>query len=247
LTKLVIDWPVKYTDKTYGDTTFVLAHLYKSNEDYKEKINRIKSHGRELMLDNGAWEFGSSMPPTDYKKIVDELEPDIAVIPDVYMNRLQSEKVTSEYIGIHDRSLKTKLMFVPQGQDPIEAVNSYDKMVSEYGIFYDILGAAKWLGKYINRLKWVDQVWISNELQPQQVHLLGFWNFKELAYDPEFEWDFISIDTKYPVKQSYYPETFDSQLDYYNTDKPLNLLQLGLAVNQFYVKLDEMGWLDTGR
>lgn len=243
MTKLVIDYPVKYTELSYGDVTFVLAHLYEKNQEYKEKIDYVKAMGRETMLDNGAWEFGSSMPIPRYARIIEELEPTYAVIPDVYKNRLQSEKMTSDFIN-YNVETKSKLMFVPQGDSSQEAIESYQYMTDYHGKFFDLLAIAKHLGDAANRIELVDLLYLESEIKPDQVHLLGFWDWEELAeYKKLQPWVLHSIDTKYPVKSAFMPHKFTDQLEYYNTAKHLDTISFGMEVDTFYLHLGDLGWM----
>jgi hypothetical protein len=244
LTKLVIDYPVKYTSLSQGDITFVLAHLYLKNSEYKHKIDELKVMGRELMLDNGAWEFGSSMPPLQYEKIIAELEPNWAVIPDVYKNRWQSEKVTEEFIELHDNHLETELMFVPQGTSVVEVIESYNSMVDKHGMFFDCLAIAKHIGSFSNRISFTDLLYVEATEPPVGVHFLGFWNWREFEELKMQPWHLWSVDTKKPVKNAFLPDTFTSQLDYYNTDKDLDENAFNIEVNDFYVNLAANGWLE---
>jgi hypothetical protein len=243
MTKLVIDYPVKYTSLLQGDITFVLAHLYLKNSDYKEKINELKGLGRPLMLDNGAWEFGSSMPPKQYLDIIEELEPTYAVIPDVYRNRWQSEKMTSEFIDINDRSKDTQLMFVPQGENVEEIIASHEYLVAQYGMFYDVLAIAKHIGKITNRVDFVNTLVARAAEPPIDVHFLGFWNWEEFDNAKIGNWNLISLDTKYPVKGAI-DHKFTDQLEYYNTQLYLDLDIFNIEVDSMYFDLHERGWLE---
>ena len=50
--------------------------------------------------------------------------------------------------------------------------------------------------------------------------------------------------TKKPVKNAFLPDTFTSQLDYYNTYKDLDENAFNIEVNDFYVNLAANGWLE---
>ena len=84
---LAIDLPVKYSDLDIGDITFCLAPLLNRQDDtgrkYMAAMDNLQKNGRQIMLDNGAWEFGASMDSQEYMDIISILEPTWAVIPDV--------------------------------------------------------------------------------------------------------------------------------------------------------------------
>ena len=68
--KLAIDLPVKYSDLDIGDITFCLAPLLNRQDDtgrkYMAAMDNLQKNGRQIMLDNGAWEFGASMDSQEY-------------------------------------------------------------------------------------------------------------------------------------------------------------------------------------
>jgi hypothetical protein len=243
LTKVVIDYPVHYTSLPQGDITFVLAHLYLKNPDYKFQIDQLKFKGRELMLDNGAWEFGSSMPPKDYLAIIEELQPAYAVIPDVYRNRLQSEKMTKEFLDMGPHTGSTQLMFVPQGESVKELIETHENLVDEYGMFYDILAVAKHIGTIVNRVDFVNQLVAMSDEVGRDVHFLGFWNWQEFDERKNGNWNLISLDTKYPVKRAI-DHKFSDQLEYYNTNLYLDEDLFDAEVEGMYLELQQRDWLN---
>lgn len=93
---------------------FVLFHLYKSNEQYKQYYlnQRIEHPDRLMILDNSAYEFyikGDKLDPIEYRKCVCKLKPDYYILPDVLMNK----EVTLKH------SLKFSLMILASHQRDI--------------------------------------------------------------------------------------------------------------------------------
>ena len=243
--KLVLDYPVKYTEYLYGDITFVLAHLYRDNLVYKGKINQLKKASRPLMLDNGAWEFGKSMNPKLYLSIINILNPDYAVIPDVFKNKGQTEKLTLEFLEMWKTNWNgiTKLMFAPQGETIDELVDCYNNVVGKMKkTFFDILAIPKHVGMIMNRVVATDILHNQVDLPFTDVHFLGYWNWEELSRKPDSEqWKLVSIDTKAPVKYAFGTDKFTSQMDYYLTERPLDEGSLKMAVDTFKDHLMKSG------
>ena len=102
MTKLCIDWPIAYTPMglVYGDITFALAALYNNkHKTYKEDLRTLILKGKEVMLDNGAWEFGKSIDVERYIEIIIDLQPTYAVVPDVLKDRKGTQKVVREFFS----------------------------------------------------------------------------------------------------------------------------------------------------
>jgi len=100
MTKICIDWPVAYTDlgDLYGDITFALGPLYRQNQVYREALHSLKDKEREILLDNGAWEFGETMNINDYIQLIRDLQPTYAVIPDVMMDMNKTIRTASKFL-----------------------------------------------------------------------------------------------------------------------------------------------------
>ena len=233
-TKLVIDYPMKYADCKYGDVNFVLAPLYRDCGSYAMKIQQAN---KPLMLDNGAWEFGKSMNVKQYVKILDELQPEYAVIPDAYKNRKLTEDLTLEFFMEYlQRDLpKTRLMFAPQGETVDELIYCYNEVMTQFASHINIIAIPKHVGELLNRIAFTDILYDSAVEPFHDVHFLGYWNWEELRFSPKVgsRWVLHSIDTKAPVKYAFLPEEFHTQMEYYETTASLDMDFLEEAIGTF--------------
>ena len=248
MTKLCIDYPMKYTHLLKGDITFALAQLYERFPAYEKTMIRLREEGREIMLDNGAWEFKVSMPVEDYLEIIQLLEPTYAVIPDAYQDAKKSRKLTLEFFDkFIPLNLDTKLIYAPQGKNITEIIEEYNFNVNKFFAYMDMVGIPKHVGDLLNRVAFTDMLYDSADIKFQKVHFLGYWNYEELMFAPKERksaaWYLHSIDTKYPVKYAYLPTKFKDQLDYYLTDDKLNIDSFEVAVEHFYEGLLKLKWL----
>ena len=85
--KLAVDYPIKYSDVDIGDITFCLAPFFKpgvgGGEIYQRNMFDLQKNGRQIMLDNGAWEFGESMDSQEYLDIIDIFKVYHNIIPNI--------------------------------------------------------------------------------------------------------------------------------------------------------------------
>jgi len=245
MTKLCIDYPMKYTHLLQGDITFGLAQMFDKFPHYEKQLIRLKEEGREIMLDNGAWEFGTSMNVRDYIEIIEILEPTYAVIPDTMKDAEKSRAQTLEFFDKYPNDMDVKLIYAPQGKTLTEIIESYNENVNDFHMRMDMVGIPKHVGNLINRVAFTDMLYDSADIVFEKVHFLGYWNYEEIMFAPKerkgMKWYLHSIDTKYPVKYAYLPKTqFPDQLDYYLTDEEMNMENFEVAVKSFSENLMEI-------
>lgn len=101
---------------------FVLYHLYKENDYYKEYyIKQRQDHPDRLMiLDNSAYEFfikGEELDIMSYIDVINELKPDMYILPDVLMDFNATLNKTRYFVEnhIHNITGDSKPMAVLQG------------------------------------------------------------------------------------------------------------------------------------
>jgi len=61
-------------------------------------IDHYRKSGKEIILDNGAYEFGEAMDSRQYLDIIRALQPDYYVIPDVFGKGYQTSERTFDFI-----------------------------------------------------------------------------------------------------------------------------------------------------
>ena len=240
--KLAVDYPIKYSDVDIGDITFCLAPFFKpgvgGGEIYQRNMFDLQKNGRQIMLDNGAWEFGESMDSQEYLDIIDILEPTWAVIPDAMRDPKKTISLARDFIpDLINLDNRPKLMFAPQGSTTEELIDCYNAVMDDYSKAVDIVCIPKNVGFWKNRVEVADILWHEANKKFKKVHFLGFVNMKEFNTFKTTPWKLVSMDTKYPVKITYAKE-FKDQLAYYYTNDILDLQALNYMVKGFKLAVD---------
>lgn len=118
---------------------FVLFHLYKTNQKYREYfLNQRKEHPERLMIfDNSAYEFfvkGEKLEAGEFYKAIIELNPDYYILPDTLMNMAKTILDTKSFLNVYgvsirnDVNVKSEPLAVVQGNSVAEMMHC----VSEY-------------------------------------------------------------------------------------------------------------------
>lgn len=107
---------------------FCLAHLYISDQSYKEYFLEVRKRpGSFILLDNGAAEH-SLVSEQVLLDIVEELKPDEVIAPDVLNDYNQTLANLEEFVdSMFNRGLSkhTSIFFCPQGDNMGEWMKSY--------------------------------------------------------------------------------------------------------------------------
>ena len=105
----------------------VLFHLYDSYEWYREYYKNLrKTHpNRTMILDNSEYEYfikGLELDLDRYCEVINELNPDYYILPDVLMDREETMKKIDEFNRVHKDSIKVQSipMGVIQGNSSID-------------------------------------------------------------------------------------------------------------------------------
>ena len=118
---------------------FVLFHLYKTNEKYREYfLNQRRDHPDRLMIfDNSAYEFfvkNETLDMGEFYKAILELNPDYYILPDTLMNMAKTLIDTKSFLNVYgvairnDERVKSEPLAVVQGN----SVTEMQFCVSEY-------------------------------------------------------------------------------------------------------------------
>jgi len=192
--------PVRYTYLVEDEPRHLVIAQYlrkfpETMAFFKEQIKR----GHEVILDNGAYEFGSPMEMDEYFKVIEELRPQIVVAPDAWKDSKKTIAVHDEFVretierGI-DEDFVT--MVVPQGKTIREYVEClYDMDITlgniigmSVGSWRDVSGVVRsFLAKHLD------------ENPEPKIHLLGLWNASEILAGKE-NGRIRSVDTSMPFK-----------------------------------------------
>lgn len=110
-----------------NDYDFILFHLYKNNNVYKEYYKQNKSNNRFTILDNSAYEFyvkGEELDVESYVDTICELNPNLYILPDVLMDKEKTLngvfKFLKEYKDKIESKTDSKPLAVVQGNSEEE-------------------------------------------------------------------------------------------------------------------------------
>lgn len=206
----------------------VLFHLYDSYEWYREYYKNLrKTHpNRTMILDNSEYEYfvkGIELDLNRYCEVINELNPDYYILPDVLMDREGTMEKIDEFNRIHKDSIKVQSipMGVIQGNSSIDfslcAQEMYGMGIKNIAIPFhnsffkemDVIDSIKNYFKYNYQDRCEDDIkysmgrvaWIMGCArmlkQFDYIHVLG-------SHCPieKFFYNYIvnSMDTGYPVK-----------------------------------------------
>lgn len=210
---------------------FVLFHLYREDEEYREYFKTIRRDhpGRLMILDNSQYEYfikGESPDIEAYKKAIDDLVPDMYILPDVLMDMANTIKCTREFLSNPPSNKASRPLAVIQG-NTFEELNQCIQLYKFMGLdhiavpfhnvcfynegrkgMYGKTGAFKKLTHHktltaddryaLGRIKFIYKY--GNDLAGfKHVHLLGSHNPIEKKFYTDFH--FIkTMDTGYPTK-----------------------------------------------
>jgi len=194
--------------REFNDYEYCLAHKYIKDEQYKQFYLKSKELGRFIILDNSAHELRNE-GYFDYKlfeKIIEELKPDVYIIPDEFNNKDKTLELAKEWVN---KNLPGDSMGVIHGKTLIEMAECYyelDKILpptSMIGINYDEGAYNEFLysdnvsqNKSANRSHLIDLMLIINEKRKH--HILGCHIPSDVMRYKPYEW-IKTMDTSNPI------------------------------------------------
>jgi hypothetical protein len=167
------------------DFDFVIASTYLIDKEYRNYY--LNNKQRYVILDNGAFENGESIPIRDYINVMLELNPDIVVIPDVRHEYEKTLFKVDEFLGYFPDMDTSIFMGVLQGKSTID----YEDLLEKYqrnnirliGVPYGT----------------IDRITFIRNHPDISFHILGLPYFPELL-SLRLLPNVVSIDTSLPVK-----------------------------------------------
>jgi len=187
--------PISLLDQSlqYNDYCYALVHLFDQYPEYYNFFKNAKDiHDKKVYLDNSIFELGTSFEPKQYSKWIEQLEPNIYIVPDTLEDSNSTIKQYHDFIQEFS-GLPGKRMGVVQGKTYDELVRCYSFM-SEYSdmvaISFDYsyylstgIGNTK-LERYCNgRKKFIQDLINENRWNwDKPVHLLGCSLAREFSY-----------------------------------------------------------------
>jgi len=194
--------PTAFLDSvgTLTKTHLVLAHIYMESEKYRDFYRNRVAEGDFVILDNSAYELGSSINITDLKHCVEDLKPTATFLPDVRFHAFKTMDHIEKGISIL-KEYDTMLLAVPQGSDYQQVIMCYHwisgiKEISGFGLYEEIgqVTGFKNRRQFLQHLENIDKVY-----SDKYYHLLGMEeDLSEIPRLAQFSW-VNSIDSAKPV------------------------------------------------
>lgn len=190
----------------YTDGDYALVHMLEKSEEYREHFLKAKEKGRNIILDNSAFELGESFDPELFVKWIYKLKPTYYVVPDKLrdaeatvgkmdtffkMNPAIKEGTGSQSIGVVQGTTYTECVWCYEQLAPRCDVIAFNKSYGEPDD--DIEVRAKVRPEYI-RMMVEDGIIDTNKPH----HILGAIYPQEMREYSSY--DFIkSVDTCNPI------------------------------------------------
>jgi len=192
--KLAFEAPLKSLELSskFGDYLFAIALWLKHSEYSDFVLGRPES--MELYLDNGCYEQGASIDIREYVGYIEGLQPDVAVVPDVYLNYPDTIRMAGVFFKEH-LPQTTKYMLVPQGKTMSEWVLCYHKLLRMFRHRFSIVGIPR--NMFPHRLQLVRHVY---NISKKDIHILGCVEPSEIAGILASNVPVVSIDTSWPAR-----------------------------------------------
>ena len=196
--------PVALLEEYSTDYHLCLAHVL-GHHTWEVDYYRSRSDlGEYVILDNGAYELGRSVPFEHVLEVADWILPKEIVLPDVFLDGKETLKATAEAFEALRHTSKwdyTNLMVVPQGKNTDEWVSCLRSLVDiakpdtiGIPIVYESM-----MGRGLLIHKTIELLHAHTECQPD-IHLLG-WDgdlYKLNAYARQFPLWIRGIDSAKP-------------------------------------------------
>jgi hypothetical protein len=193
------------------DGDYFLVHLFEQNETYLNHAINASKKGREVILDNSAFELGDSFDPDLFAYWVERTNPTYYIVPDALekaqltMDRF--DRFTAKY-----SNLPGKLIGVAQGETYDEFVRCYQYLVNrvdKIAISFDYAFFNQWTSHLSLPTKYHEwmvgrQSLLFKMIEDRVVnvnvphHLLGTGLPQEITGYAKYEW-IDSIDTSNPI------------------------------------------------
>jgi hypothetical protein len=199
--------------KELNDYEFCLPTYWFKSEEYKQYFLKVKAEGRFIIADNGLFE-GDSFTEQQLINFVNELQPDIFVIPDVWNDAFQSYRNAKYWMNVMKAQLpkETKLMAVIQCTDYAIGSSLYQEYV-DLGIRHIAFNHSStayqqfFPHKNLSVSKMMGRIYFINKLMTNNIinstvhhHLLGCASFLEFKTYIDPVYSFIrTADTSNPV------------------------------------------------
>lgn len=213
--------PLLKMGSSMTDYDYALAHLFETNEKYRNHFIKMKDQGREIILDNSLFEKGVAYRGEQFADQIRMLKPSYYVVPDVFDDYEANIKSAKKFLEGHSFRHSSPLVVV-QGANFWELLTGYVQIRSlvkdekDYMIafpfgskaFLDVNSdAMRGLQKYEeqeylknstyrrarNRFYFMEMLSRLDILKGASIHLLGNYAPVEFLYYRDSPFDFSMI------------------------------------------------------
>ena len=194
-----------------------------------------------VILDNGAYELGSSFSFQHVLEIAKEIGPDEIVLPDVFLNKRETILAANEghklFLDDIEWAADTSVMIAPQGESTHEWMQCLDALVN--AIHPDVIGIPVVYESKMGRGILIKQImaYIGGDLWYQpEIHLLG-WDgdlYKLNCYARDFPLWIRGVDSAKPF---YYTARLDTGVKQVRPDNYFDQLDFDRAMIQRNLEL----------
>jgi hypothetical protein len=191
----------------FNDYPYVLGHLIKLDEEYKEFYKKQLAGATFSILDNSAFELGSSISDTELISVARELRPTHLILPDTINNKATTLFTSERFLKGYQQSLKDLFITpigVVQGEtfiELLECVMKYRQLgVSYIAIPFDCIKGADYSMVRFLFMRFLLNTIGEVELGKLSIHFLGIQSPQEMRlYGPDMKKFITSIDTSSPI------------------------------------------------
>lgn len=189
-----------------NDYPYALAHLLSEelktyDKEYAEFYQKQLLHSKFSILDNGAYELGSSINTELLHKLGEDYKPTHVVLPDVYGDKDKTIELVEQYLKKYWGKSTPKFFAVLQGQ----TLQDYKDCFLTYleNGYIDIIGINYRTIENKTRLELLQTLldnFEAEEISYIKIHLLGCSDPGEfLHYSKELKQRIHSVDTSSPI------------------------------------------------
>lgn len=184
-------------------THLVLATPLQKDPETAEQVARLIQQGRQVILDNGAYE-GELCPDIFYAKLAQQLQPWCVVLPDlVGADNIKSRETSiKSFYELQEKVPKARFMYVPQGKNKNQILEEFQYANENLSENF-IIGIGKcylyWGEDNIHRVQMIEDIRQNlGESINHEWHVLGARKTPTKAF-AQYS-NIIGIDTFKPVR-----------------------------------------------
>lgn len=215
--KISHEIPISFlkASREFNDYEYCLAHLCFIYPEYKQFYYDTRHiYNREVLLDCSTFELKKSFDPVKYKELVEYLQPNCYIIPDVLEDSQETIRQCNEWLSCEGKTgyaSEARKIGVVQGKSFQELVDCYKFMVEhvdQIAISFDYSAYEIWglgrtkLDKFCTGRQMFINMLISEGIWNWRmpVHLLGASRASEFSYYQKKRiYNLVSADTSNPV------------------------------------------------